>query len=337
VDFRKNVLLQGKVSEMKLGVFTVLFANKSFEQMLDHVKASGLSAIEIGTGCYPGSVHCLLDELLKDEQKRKDYLEAITSRGLTISAFSCHGNPLTPDKDFAKESDSILRKTIKLASLLDVSVVNAFSGTPGDSDEAKQPNWTVVPWPSEYRDILTWQWENKLIPYWKEIGELANRYNVKIGLELHGGFLVHTPYTLLKLREATCDAIGANFDPSHMWWQGINPVAAIKILGKANAIHHFHAKDTYIDQDNVNMYGLTDMKPYGEVKNRAWTFRSVGCGHSLKEWSDMISALRTFGYDYVVSIEHEDPIMSIEEGFKRSITTLKSVLIEESPSQMWWI
>ena len=89
---------------------------------------------------------------------------------------------------------------------------------------------------------------------------------MKIGLELHGGFLVHTPYTLLKLREATCDAIGANLDPSHLWWQGIDPVAAIKILGKENAIHHFHAKDTYIDQDNVNMYGLTDMQPYGKYK-----------------------------------------------------------------------
>lgn len=258
-------------------------------------------------------------------------MKQIKDRGLTISAFSCHGNPISPEASFAKESDETLRKTIQLASLVDVPVVNCFSGTAGDHEEAKYPNWPVTPWPNEYGDVLNWQWENKLVPYWKEIGELAEEHNVKIGLELHGGFLVHTPYTLLKLREKTSPAIGANLDPSHLWWQGIDPVGAIKILAKENAIHHFHAKDTYLDQDNINMYGLTDMQPYGEVQTRAWTFRSVGCGHDVKEWSDMMSALRTYGYDYVVSIEHEDPIMSIEEGFKRAVTNLQSVLIEETP------
>ncbi|WP_221565062.1 sugar phosphate isomerase/epimerase [Alkalihalobacillus sp. TS-13] len=321
---------------MKLGVFTVLFAEKSFEEMLDHVKESGLHAVEIGTGCYPGGAHCPLDELLEDEGARKQYLQKVQDRDLTISAFSCHGNPISPDKNFAEESDETLRKTIKLASLMDVPVVNCFSGVAGDHDGATHPNWPVTPWPGDYGDVYEWQWENKLIPYWKEIGQLAKEYGVKIGLELHGGFLVHTPYTMLKLREATNDSIGANLDPSHLWWQGIDPVAAIKILGEAEAIHHFHAKDTYIDQDNVNMYGLTDMQSYGDVKTRAWTFRSVGCGHSLEEWSNIISALRIYGYDHVVSIEHEDPIMSIDEGFNRAVTNLKKVLIEEKPSEMWW-
>lgn len=321
---------------MKLGVFTVLFSKMSFVDMLDYVKESGLSTVEIGTGGYPGNAHCPLDELLEDEQKRNSYLKEVTSRGLSISAFSCHGNPLTPDKKFAEESDSILRKTIQLASLLGVPVVNTFSGTPGDSEEAKYPNWPTVAWPAEYADLLEWQWENKLIPYWKEIGTFAEQHDVKIGIELHGGFLVHTPYTLLKLRERTCTAIGANFDPSHMWWQGIDPVAAIKILGKVGAIHHFHAKDTYIDQDNVNMYGLTDMQPYGNVESRAWTFRSVGCGHSIQEWSDMMSTLRIYNYDYAVSIEHEDPLMSIEEGFTRAVKNLNDVLIRERPSEIWW-
>lgn len=322
---------------MKLGVFTVLFNDKSFEDMLDRVKASGLHAVEIGTGGYPGNTHCDLDALLESEEKRSEYLAKIQERDLIISAFSCHGNPISPDKEFANDCHETLLKTIKLASLLNVPVVNTFSGTAGDHEGAKYPNWPVTPWPNEYGDVLKWQWEEKLIPYWKEVGAFAQEHNVKIGLELHGGFLVHTPHTILKLREATCDAIGANLDPSHLWWQGIDPVAAIKILGKANAIHHFHAKDTYIDQENVNMYGLTDMQPYGEVQTRAWTFRSVGCGHSLTEWSDMMSALRTYNYDYVVSIEHEDPIMSIDEGFDRAVTNLKSVLINESPSQMWWV
>ncbi|WP_186578968.1 sugar phosphate isomerase/epimerase family protein [Aquibacillus kalidii] len=322
---------------MKLGVFTVLFSEKSLEEMLDHVKASGLQAVEIGTGGYPGNAHCNVDRLLESEEERKAFKEKVDARGLTISAFSCHGNPISPDKEFAKQSHDVLVKTIKLANLLDVPVVNTFSGTPGDSEKGKYPNWPVTPWPNEYGDILKWQWEEKLIPYWKEIGEIAQQLQVKIGLELHAGFLVHTPYTMLKLREATNDAIGANLDPSHLWWQGIDPVAAIKILGKANAIHHFHAKDTYIDQDNVNMYGLTDMQAYTEVKTRAWSFRSVGYGHSIQEWSNIVSALRTYGYDHVISIEHEDPIMSIEEGFSKAVKNLQSINIEEAPADMWWV
>ncbi|GGJ50737.1 sugar phosphate isomerase/epimerase family protein [Virgibacillus salexigens] len=321
---------------MKLGVFTVLFGEKSFEDMLDYVQASGLDAVEIGTGGNPGTAHCNVDELLASEEKRKIYLDKIHSRGLTISAFSCHDNPVSPNQAHAESSHEAFVKTVKLAELMNVPVVNTFSGTPGSNEQSKYPNWPVTPWPTEYSDILDWQWENKLIPYWKEQGQFAKDHGVKIGLELHAGFLVHTPYTMLKLREETNDAIGANLDPSHLWWQGIDPVAAIKILGKQNAIHHFHAKDTYIDQENVNMYGLTDMQPYSSVQSRAWTFRSVGYGHSEKEWSDIVSALRTYGYDYVISIEHEDPIMSVDEGFQAAVKNLKDVNIKEAPAQMWW-
>lgn len=321
---------------MKLGVFAVLFSEKSFEEMLDHAKEAGLDAVEIGTGGHPGNAHCDLDGLLASEEKRKEYLKKVSERGLMISAFSCHGNPISPDKKVAAAAHETFVKTVELAALMGVPVVNTFSGTPGDHEEAKYPNWPVTPWPSEYSNILKWQWAEKLIPYWKEWGQFAKDHGVKVGIELHAGFLVHTPYTMLKLREATCDAVGANLDPSHLWWQGIDPVAAVKILGKENAIHHFHAKDTYIDQENVNMYGLTDMQPYSNVQTRAWSFRSVGYGHGVQEWSNIISALRTYGYDYVVSIEHEDPIMSIDEGFSKAVANLKSVNITEKPADMWW-
>jgi sugar phosphate isomerase/epimerase len=331
-----NLIVEGRDTKMKLGLFTVLFSDKTFIDMLDHVQSAGLNAVEIGSGGYPGNAHCPLDELLESNEKRKAYLNEIRMRGLEISAFSCHGNPLSPNKNLAKTSHESLVKTIRLAELMEVPVVNCFSGVPGDHDGAIYPNWPVVAWPNEYKDVLKWQWEEKLIPYWREWGQYAEKHHVKIGLELHGGFLVHTPYTMLKLREATCEAIGANLDPSHLWWQGIDPVAAIKILGRENAIHHFHAKDTYIDQDNVNLYGLTDMQPYEDVQTRSWTFRSVGCGHSLQEWSDMISALRTYGYDYVVSIEHEDPLMSVQEGFQRAVQNLQSIIIKEQPANAWW-
>ncbi|WP_020619575.1 sugar phosphate isomerase/epimerase family protein [Paenibacillus daejeonensis] len=322
---------------MKLGVFSVLFAQKTLEESLDYIKAKGLDAVEIGTGGYPGNTHCNPAELLADESKLNAFKEAVESRGLIISALSCHGNPLHPQKAIANEHDTVIRQTIELAGKLGVPIVNTFSGCPGDHEDAKYPNWPVAPWPNDFQEILDWQWENKVIPYWTEIGKLATEHNVKIGLELHGGFSVHTPATLLRLREAAGEAIGANLDPSHLWWQGIDPVQAIRILGKENAIHHFHAKDTVIDPVNVNKHGVTDMQSYTQMLDRAWQFRSVGYGHDNKTWADIISALRLVGYDYVVSIEHEDGLMSVDEGFTKAVENLKSVLIREPVGEMWWV
>ncbi|MCZ8523573.1 MULTISPECIES: sugar phosphate isomerase/epimerase family protein [Paenibacillus] len=322
---------------MKLGVFTVLFQQKPLEEALDYIAAQGLQAVEIGTGAYPGNAHCDPDILLADEGKLKAFKHAVESRGLTISALSCHANPLHPQKAIAKEAHDTIIKTVDLAQKLEISVVNTFSGCPGDSDDAKYPNWPVAPWPPDFQEILDWQWANKIIPYWTETGKYASDRSVKFGLELHGGFSVHTPATLLRLREAAGEVIGANLDPSHMWWQGIDPVQAIQILGRAGAIHHFHAKDTSIDPINVNRYGLTDMQSYSNMLDRAWQFRTVGYGHDMKVWADIISALRLVGYDYVVSIEHEDGLMSVEEGFTKAVQNLQQVLIKEPLGEMWWV
>jgi len=321
---------------LKLGVFTVLFSDRNFEDMLAYVSTKGIEAIELATGGFPGDAHCKLDELLEDEAKQKAFKQKIEDAGLMISALSCHNNPLHPQQQIAGPADELLIKTLQLASKLEVPVVNTFSGCPGDHENALYPNWPVAAWPNDFQEILKWQWQEKLIPYWKEKNQLAESLNVKIGLELHGGFSVHTPATMLRLREACGPAIGANLDPSHMWWQGIDPVEAIKILGRENAIHHFHAKDTAIDQQNTNRNGLTDMTDYSQMKDRAWYFRTVGFGHDQKTWADIISTLRLYGYDYVVSIEHEDGLMSIDEGFTKAVENLKPVLVKESVGEMWW-
>lgn len=322
---------------MKLGVFSVLFSQKPFEEALDYIASKGLEAVELGTGGYPGNAHCDPDVLLADAGKLKAFKQAVESRGLIISALSCHANPLHPQKALAAPDDAIIRKSIELANRLEVEVVNTFSGCPGDHEDAKYPNWPVAPWPNDFQDILKWQWEQKVIPYWSEIGGIAEKAGVKIGLELHGGFSVHSPATLLRLREAAGNAIGANLDPSHMWWQGIDPVQAVHILGRAGAIHHFHAKDTTIDPINVNRHGVTDMQSYSLMLDRAWQFRTVGFGHDLKVWADIISALRLVGYDYVVSIEHEDGLMSVDEGFSKAVQNLQQVLIREPLGEMWWV
>ncbi|THF75230.1 sugar phosphate isomerase/epimerase family protein [Cohnella fermenti] len=322
---------------MKLGVFTVLLADKPLEEALDYIAAQGLEAVEIGTGGYPGKSHCRPEELLADKGKLNAFKKAVEARGLTISALSCHGNPLHPRQEVAKSYHEDFMHTLDLAERLEVPVVNGFSGCPGDSDDAKYPNWPVVPWPNEYRELLDWQWSEKVIPYWQEIGRIASQKGILIGLELHGGFSVHSPGTLLRLREAAGEAIGANVDPSHLWWQGIDPVQAIRLLGQSSAIHHFHAKDIAIDPVNVNKHGVTDMQPYTEILGRAWQFRSVGCGHDGKVWGDIVSALRMAGYDHAISIEHEDAIMSVNEGFTKAVHQLKQVIMREPMGTMWWV
>lgn len=311
---------------MKLGVFTHVFGEKPFEEILDNVSELGLDAIEIGVGGYLKSSFCDPKEMLENPEKLKSFKKTIDDRGISISALSCHGNPLAPDKKFAKHSHDSFLDTVRLAEQLEVPVVNCFSGTAGGCEGDSTVNWPVARWPHDFQDILSWQWKEKLIPYWKETGKFAAKHNIKVAIELHGGFLVHSPAQLLRIREEAGEMIGANLDPSHLWWQGIDPVAAIKILGAHNAIHHFHAKDTYIDQDNLNMHGLFDMQNSQDITQRAWYFRTVGYGHDLTVWSDIINSLKGVGYDHAVSIEHEDRLMSIEDGLQKAVENLRKVL-----------
>jgi sugar phosphate isomerase/epimerase len=319
---------------MKLGVLTVLYQDQPLEKVLDHVAEMGLQAVELGTGAWPGDAHCKPDELLKDRNQALAFRKAVEARGLIISGLSCHGNPLHPDKATALEYDRVFRQTVRLAAEMEVPVVNLFSGCPGDSETSKYPNWVTCAWPPDFETIRTWQWEQKVIPYWQEAGKFAADAGVKLAFEMHPGFVVYNPETLLRLRAAVGPVIGANFDPSHLFWQGIDPVEAIRAL--EGAIHHFHAKDTYIDRTNTAINGVLDTKSYAELARRSWTFRTVGFGHDQFTWRAIASALRLTGYDYVLSIEHEDPLLSIEEGFSRAVTFLKDILLYEQPATMWW-
>jgi sugar phosphate isomerase/epimerase len=321
---------------MKLGVLTVLYQQLPVEAALDKLRSMGAESVEFGTGNYPGNAHCDLDEVLADAQRTNNFRKAVESRGLSISALSQHGNPLHPDESFAQKCHDTWRKTVQLASQLEVPVVNAFSGCPGDSEGSRYPNWVTCPWPGDFLSILEWQWNERVIPYWQKEADYAKQNGVNIGFEMHPGFVVYNPETLLRLREACGPVVGANFDPSHLFWQGIDAVEAIKTLGKEGAIHHAHAKDTQLDARNIAMNGVLDTKPYGDVLNRSWVFRTIGYGQGEKVWRDIVSTLRAVGYDYVLSIEHEDSYMSIDEGLQKAIDTLRPILLTEPVGEMWW-
>ena len=320
---------------MKLSVLAVALADRSLDEALKFLKDRGVQQVEVGCGGYPGKAHCDPAVLLNDEKKLQEFKDTFKKYDLTISALSTHGNAVHPDVAIAKAFHDDFVNAVLLAEKLGVDRVVTFSGCPGGSPVDQQPNWVTCAWPPEYQDILEYQWNEVLIPYWKKTAAFAAEHGIKkIAFEMHPGFCVYNPETLLKIRAAVGDIIGANFDPSHLFWQGIDPVRAIRELG--DAIHFFHAKDTAIDEANVAVNGVLDSKHFSDVKNRAWVFRTIGYGHDTKVWKDMMSALRIVGYDGPISIEHEDGLMSGEEGLSKAINFLKDVLIYEAPGEMYW-
>ncbi|MBI5093659.1 MAG: sugar phosphate isomerase/epimerase [Candidatus Hydrogenedentes bacterium] len=319
---------------MKLGVLTVMFGKKPLKEVLGILRPLGLQTVELGAGNYPGNAHCNTKALLASKPKRDALLSLVKGEGLEISALSCHGNCLHPDKAFAKKNIEVQTDTIKLAELLGVKVVIDFSGCPGSDEKSTKPNWVTCAWPPDYLDILDWQWSKKVIPYWTKQAKFAANHGVKIAFEAHPGFVVYNPETLLKLRNACGQNIGANFDPSHFFWQGIEPVAAVRALGKA--IFHVHAKDSKVDLVNASVNGVLDTKHYGDELGRSWIFRTVGYGHSLEWWKEFMSMLRLVGYDGAISIEHEDSLMSNMEGLKKAVAFLKETLIFEKRTAITW-
>jgi sugar phosphate isomerase/epimerase len=323
---------------MKLGVFTVPYGNLPLATALDKLAEVGVEAVELGTGNYPGAAHCDPDALLDDAGARRELRSAVGSRGMIISALSQHGNPLHPDAAVAKTAHETWRKTVRLAAQLEVPVVNAFSGCPGSDESSTRPNWVTCWWPPEFAETLEWQWAERVVPYWQAEAAFAEAEGVRIAFEMHPGFVVYNPESLLRLRDAVGPVIGANFDPSHLVWQGIDPVEAIKAVAAAGAMFHFHAKDTYIDRANVARNGVLDTKAYSRFLDRSWSFRTVGYGQPEKVWRDIMSALRTTGYDYVVSIEHEDGLLGIDEGMTKAIQFLNGILFKDRQmEEMWWV
>ena len=329
---------------MKLSVLANLYGSKSLDEALRTITSLGVHTVELGAGGYPGKAHCNPAELLADPAKYDAFIATLKKYDTEVCALATHGNAVHPDKDVAAAFDTDFRNAVLLAEKMGVDTVITFSGCPGDHEGAKYPNWVTCPWPEDFLAILDWQWNEKIIPYWVEAASFALAHKVThIAFEMHPGFCVYNPATLLRLREAVGKiageavgaVIGANFDPSHLIWQGMDPVAAIREL--KGAIYHVHAKDTKIDAINTAKNGVLDTKHYGDELNRSWIFRTVGYGNGETYWRDLVSNLRLCGYDRVLSIEHEDSLMTIDEGLSKAVSFLKGICIyDEKPTTMSW-
>lgn len=320
---------------MKLGSFNINLYDRDLEEALAAMQQSGCSAVELGCGGFITKKHFNPQQLLEDDGKRKALLQSVEKHDLFISALSCHANMVHPQKNFADAHRQDFRDTIVLASKLGVERVVTFAGCPGMADGDSNPSWITCPWPDYFTEALKWQWEEKLIPLWKEEAAFARKSGIKmIALEMHPGDAVYTPEKLLRLRDAAGEEVGCNFDPSHLFWQGIDPVEAVRQL--KDCIFHVHAKDTKIEDINVRRNGVLDNRPYNEEEKRSWLFRTVGYGNDYSFWKEFISTLRMIGYDYVLSIEHEDSLMSGEEGLRKAVSFLNDVMIKDPRGAMWW-
>jgi sugar phosphate isomerase/epimerase len=316
--------------KIPIGVFDPAFPDWTLDQMLEKFSAWGVEAVEIGTGGYPGSHHCPVQELLDDPAKLRAWKKKFDDRNIKVATLSCHGNPLHPDSHAAARDAETFRKTVQLAEKLDVKVIVGFSGCPGGSPTDTQPNWVTYRWPPEYAQMQDWQWKEKVVPYWKDAAKYAREHGVhRLAFEMHPNFVVYNPRTLLKLRDAVGEEIGANCDLSHLFWQGCDAVTVIHLLGKQGALFHAHMKDTCFYKNNVDKYGVLNFAfETKDLPEASETFRSVGYGHGANTWKEILRAYMEVGYDGIFSIENEDPILPGEVGVQRALYVLKNVRSE---------
>src|SRR5215813_6358900 len=320
----------GAKKRIPIGVFDPVYEHLSLDEMLEKVSALGLEAMEIGTGGYPNNKHCPLDELIADKSKARAWQKKFEDKGIHVATLSCHGNPVHPNAQHAQKDVDTFRKTVLLAEMLGIKVIVGFSGCPGGTPSDTQPNWITYRWPPEYNQMLEWQWKEKVIPYWKEAAAYARSHGIRrLAFEMHPNFVVYNPMTLLQLREAVGEEIGANCDLSHLFWQQCDPIEVIYLLGKQKAIFHAHMKDTTLYKDNVARYGVLNFAfDKNNLSQASETFRAVGYGHSADTWKEIVRAYMEVGYEGILSVENEDPILPGEVGVQRALYVLKNVRAE---------
>jgi sugar phosphate isomerase/epimerase len=326
-DDSSRPLPESAKRKIPIGVFDPAFPDLSLDEMIEKFAAWGVEAVEIGTGGYPGTKHCPVSELLDDSAKLRAWKKKFEDRNIQVATLSCHGNPVHPDSKIAQRDAEFFKRTVLLAERLGVQVIVGFSGCPGGTPTDSMPNWVTYRWPPEYAQMLDWQWKEKVIPYWKEAAAFARQHGIhKLALEMHPNFVVYNPMTLLKLRAAVGEEIGANCDLSHLFWQQCDAIEVIHMLGKEGAIFHAHMKDTTFYKENVDRYGVLNFAfDKNDLSRASETFRAVGYGHSAGTWKEIVRAYMEVGYQGIFSVENEDPILSGEVGVERALYVLKNV------------
>ncbi|MDP2081082.1 sugar phosphate isomerase/epimerase [Pseudotabrizicola sp.] len=307
---------------MKLGFVSDSLGGLPFDEVLTHAQRMGVSGIEVNTCGWSTAPHFDLKGMLGNASAQKRFLSAFADRGLEVISLNANGNPLHPSDTAQGEG---LRNTIRVAGEMGIKTVCTMSGLPAGRDGDLMPNWVVSSWPPETQAILRYQWEEKLLPFWTEIVALAKSCGVeRIALELHGNQCVYNVPSLLKLRQMVGPTVGANLDPSHLFWMGADPLVAAEALG--DAIYHVHAKDTFLNAPKQATTSLLENGSLMDIPARSWSYITLGFGHGEEWWRQFCYRLKMAGYDGWLSIEHEDVLLNSLEGLEKSVALLKGVM-----------
>jgi sugar phosphate isomerase/epimerase len=307
---------------LELGLYTDSLKHLGFDAALDVAARIGATGIEIATGGQSSAPHVRIDDLLADAGHRATFARAFESRGLRIAALNCSAWPLHPV--FGERHVALIRSTIRLAAELGVSKIVTMSGSPGDGPGSSTVNFMWYPWPADAVTLLDRQWA-AAIELWEDLGAYARDAGVEqIAFELHPLHLVYNVPTLQRMRDAVGPIIGANVDPSHLFWQGMDPLTVIRTLGPA--VFHVHLKDTEVVPEQVAVAGVLDQRPFDDPTNRAWVFRTVGSVHGHDFWAAFVAALRDVGYGDVLAIENEDAGLAPEDAVEQAARFMRTVL-----------
>ncbi|MGI4894440.1 MAG: sugar phosphate isomerase/epimerase family protein [Janthinobacterium lividum] len=305
---------------MELGLLTDSLGEIPFTAALDAAVEGGLQTVELALGAWSSAPHADLDLLLGDAGARRQLIGEVGARGLRLEALNASGNQLHPLHGEAH--DRVVRGALQLAQEFEVETVVLMSGLPAGPGDSF-PAWITTVWPEENLRLLEHQWR-VAEDYWGRLAQEGERRGVRFAVEMHANQLVFNVPSLLRLRAAAGDVVGVNFDPSHLFWMGADPLAALAAL--SGAVHHVHAKDTRIEEAVASVTSRLEPVPNRFVDQRAWNYVAVGAGHDVAWWARFLRALRAAGYDGPVSIENEDYSLSQRDSVALAARTLTQAL-----------
>ena len=312
---------------MKVGLFTDGLAHLERREALQWCAARGIEDLEMGVGTWSPRPHLDLARLLAEPAERDRLQGELREHGQRLACVNAAGNPLAPAPAARAEAQAALRGAIELAALLGVDTVVTMSGCPGGRGTSDSTGVFAVSWLCcDDEPLWEWQFREHVVPFWRELSAWAETAapELRICLELHPGLTIFGADSFARLRAEVGPNIGINLDPSHFWWQGVDPLAIIEAHG--DAIGFAHGKDTLLHPERIRLNGLLDARYPIDPDTASWHFAAVGGGRPLEEWWDLLAALRGSGYDGVVSIEHEDPTLSPEDSIEASAVALREAL-----------
>jgi len=265
---------------MQIGILTGPFGNEPLEHVIEFAGKEGFDALEVASG--PGGGH--VDFLNLTDARADEIKKLLAANKVAISSLAWYTN--MTDVAGREQVTKNFRALVDAAEKLGVGVVCTLAGMPV---EGKDKLKTIA---------------EDCAAVFPPLCEYAAEKGIKIALENWYATCLQGLAQFDRMFECVPNEnFGLNFDPSHLMWQGIDYISAVRRYSKR--IFHTHAKDTEVRDE--------DLAYYGSQMGGWWRYVIPGLGRV--KWGEYIAALRRNGYNGVLSIEHEDGALGREEGF----------------------